>query len=389
MLAQNVLIIAAEDSSAIYATQFLSEWRKLPEGSSTRFWGIGGQQMKDLGFEALYTPKEMAVVGLVEVLKHYTRIRNILFEIRDQIRISKPDFVVLLDYPEFNLRLAKECKELGIPVIYWIPPQVWAWRKGRVKLIKKYVDTVITVFPFEQSFFKSHGIPCEYFGHPLVDSISLDYFTPEKREMRRLQVGINKGCTVIGLMPGSRRSEIDKTFDVMLEAAHQIYEKNKQCVFLLPVAPSIEVSDIQDRLSNSGIPLIIQKRPPQEVIDLMDLAIVASGTATLLVALLNKPMVIIYKMAPLTSWVLKRVVKGVSFFGLPNLILKRAVVPELFQEQVSSQAISGHILGWLDHPESVKEIQKSFSELRVELGSTEPVLQSIVGFCSQKFLKKM
>lgn len=175
----------------------------------------------------------------------------------------------------------------------------------------------------------------------------------------------------------------------MLEAAHKIYEHKRQCVFLLPVAPSIEVSDIQDRLSNSGVPLIIQKRSPQEVIDLMDLAIVASGTATLLVALLNKPMVIIYKMAPLTSWLLKRVVKGVSFFGLPNLILKWAVVPELFQEQVSAQAISSHILEWLDNPDSVKEIQKSFNELKSELGSTEPVLQSIVWFCSQKFLKKV
>lgn len=385
MSKKNVLVIAAEDSSAIYAHRFLMEWKLANPDQKCHFWGIGSELMRAEGFEALYTPSEMAVVGLTEVLKHYSRIKSILFEIKKRAQWDRPDFVLLLDYAEFNLRLAYECKSLGLKVIYWIPPQVWAWRKSRVYKIKKYVDHVVTVFPFEQDFFASYGISSHFFGHPLLDFISSDYFDDQKRQMKRARAGLKSSNIIIGLLPGSRKSEIDQHFEVMLASAHEIYRQNKNCLFLIPVAPSIEIDEMRSRLGDSSVPIIIQKRKPEDVMDLMDMAIVASGTATLLLGLLKKPMVIIYKMSPVTSWILKHFVKGVSFFGLPNLILGRKIVPELFQSEVTTANIIAPIQEWISDPIKKQSVESDLELLRQKLQghSSSSSIQSLVQFLSK------
>jgi len=385
MSVKNILIIAAEDSSAIYAHRFLVEWKSAHSDQKYHFWGIGSELMRTEGFEALYTPSEMAVVGIAEVLKHYSRIKSILFEIKNRAQVDRPDFVLLLDYAEFNLRLAQECKSLGLRVIYWIPPQVWAWRKSRVSKIKKYVDHVVTVFPFEQKFFESYGISSHFFGHPLLDFISNDYYDDKKRQMKRAQAGIGSSNVIIGLMPGSRKSEIEQHFEVMLASAHEIYRHNKNCLFLIPVAPSVELDEIRSRLGKSGVPIIIQKRKPEDVIDLMDMAIVASGTATLLLGLLKKPMVIIYKMSPITAWILKFFVKGVPFFGLPNLILGRKIVPELFQSDVTISNIIAPIQEWLSNHSKKEQVESELELLRKALKAPQfsSSIQGLIQFLSK------
>jgi len=380
MQIKNVFIVAAEDSSAIYASRFIAEWQKLPDGKMTYFWGIGSQAMVSQGFNALYSPNEMAVVGLTEVVRHYSRLRKILFDVKAQIEKERPDFLLLMDYAEFNLRLAQECRRLGIKIVYWIPPQVWAWRKGRVKKIKKYVDVVICVFPFEQEFYEAHGVRSQYFGHPLIDFIKSDYFDEARRIQRRLRAGVNQDSIVIGLMPGSRRSEIEQHFSIMLRAADLLYQRDKRLVFLVPIAPSIDSDFIRSYLVDSNVPLIIQKRQPEDVIDLMDFVVVASGTATLLAALLEKPMLIVYRMSPLTSWLLSRIVRGVQFFGLPNLVLKKRAVPELFQNEVTPKNIERLVLKWLESPELRAETKHELADLRRKLGASDSVVVQVVKY---------
>jgi lipid-A-disaccharide synthase len=370
MIKQNILIIAAEDSSCIYATQFLSHWHDLYGRSSAHFWGVGSEAMVSLGFEALYGPKEMAVVGLTEVVKHYSRLKSYLDRIQKRCEEQKPSFVLLLDYAEFNLKLAKHCHGLGLKVIYWIPPQVWAWRSHRVKQIKACVHKVIPVFPFEVSFFEKHGVSCSYFGHPLMDSLQETFFDPQERQWRRSRYGLSPQTCVIGLMPGSRQSELDQNFSVILEAAHLLHRKNPQTLFLVSVAPSLEIEEIKARLEGSSVPLIVQKKQPEECLDLMDFVIVASGTASLLVGLLEKPMVIVYKMSPLTGWILKKIVKGISYFGLPNLIMNREIVPELFQKEVQAQRIADKIQVWIDDPQSKHQVEKDLRALKEKLRSS-------------------
>lgn len=373
---KNILIIAAEDSSAHYAEQLIKQI-KILKGNNYSFWGVGSEPMQALGFEALSSPRQMAVVGLVEVIKHYRFLKKIFNLILARCYQSKPDVVLLMDYPGFNLRLAKALKPLGVKVIYWIPPQVWAWKKNRVFDLQKYVDQVICVFPFEVEFLKKHQVASTYFGHPLVDDLTPTFFDVVARRQRRVKTGLDPEKKVVGLMPGSRFSEIDKHLPILLEAAQLIFKKNKEVIFLLPVAPSIEIADIKARLEHLDVPLVIQKRNPWDVIDLMDTALVASGTATLLVALLEKPMVILYKMNSLTAKLLKFWVKGVSYFGLPNLIAQNKIVPELFQEQATAEELARPIINWLQDPVDYQKTVSELHLLRAQLSGEQLVIKQV------------
>lgn len=374
---KRILIIAAEDSSAHYAEQLIKQIQATANGSDYNFWGVGSDSMKRLGFEAMATPREMAVMGLVEVVKHYPYLKKIFNQIVMRCQESKPDLVILMDYPGFNLRLAKALKPLGVTLFYWIPPQVWAWKQNRVKILKSCIDQVICVFPFEVQFLKQYDINSIYFGHPLVDDLKLEYFDSVARIQRRIKAGLDPNKKVIGLMPGSRFSELDKHLSILLQSAQLIFQQNKNVLFLLPVAPSVEIADIKDRLDHLSVPLVIQKRSPWDMIDLMDMAMVTSGTATLMVALLEKPMIILYKMNALTAWLLKYWVKGIKFFGLPNLISGQQIVPELFQEQVTPDRVAEPILDWLSNPIAYQKTVGDLNALRAQLSSQQSVIQQV------------
>lgn len=383
MTDSNILIIAAEDSSAEYAAEFISYW-KSASYPKLHFWGIGSSRMQSLGFENLSDTQDMAVVGLVEVIQHYSRLKIIFNQILQQCEEHKPKLAILMDYPGFNLKLAKELKLRGITVIYWIPPQVWAWRKSRVTQIKQYVDDVISVFPFEHTFYLEHGIRSHFFGHPLTDQIQPEFFNLESRNQRRLKSGIAPDKFVVGLMPGSRMSEIERHLDIQLQVATRIYKKFPGAVFLIPVAPSRSVEDIKSRIHFSSVPLIVQQRDPRLMIDLMDVAVVASGTATLLVALMEKPMVIMYKMNAFTAFLLRRLVKGVHFFGLPNLVANKKIVPELFQEQASVDQIEEHLLKLIGSMQDQEVVKKDLSALRQSMMNQSGVIKKTAEFICDK-----
>jgi len=325
-----VLIVAAEPSSCLYAQRLLEHWKR--EGLSVEAFGIGDKAMAQVGFECIGHAEELAVMGFVEVLGHWKVIKTAFYKLLDAAKTRKPDFVLLLDYPGFNLRFAKKAKALGLPVVYYLSPQVWAWKQGRVKTIREIVDKMLVAFPFEVDFYKKHDVTVEFVGHPLLDELDPKHFDPEARSRHRAKYGVTDADLVLALMPGSRTTELKYHLAPQLEAARTLVQRHPQLKVMLFVAPNFSKEEIQAQLAGLDFPLILIKDEPFTMIDLADVVLCASGTATLMVGLLEKPMVIMYKVNPITAFIAGFFVQHTKHFGLINLVLDQAVAPELFQK---------------------------------------------------------
>ena len=322
----SILIIAAEASSCMYAKKFIDQWSaSFPEAE---FFGVGDREMQENGMNCLGLAEDMAVVGLLEVVKHYRSIKSVADEILQMSREKRPRFALLLDYPGFNLRIAKELKKLNIPVVYYISPQLWAWKKGRVNQVRDYVDEMLVVFPFEVDFYAKHSIQAHFVGHPLLEVV----------EAEKSEVKVNSSKRkVLGLMPGSRRSEVQYNFQSQLAAA-QILQSQFDLEVRVLLAPTLEESDFKDYL-DEGVTVSFVKEKPTEMIQRCDFILSASGTATLQVALCEKPMVVMYRMNSVTAFFAKLLVRSVDSFCIVNLIAGRKVVPELFQKEADAQGL--------------------------------------------------
>jgi lipid-A-disaccharide synthase len=327
---RKILIVAAEASSCLYAQRLLQHWKK--HNISVEAFGIGDRAMEAEGFECLGRAEELAVVGISEVISHWGVIKKAFHDCVAAASERKPDVVLLLDYPGFNLRFAKKMKALGLPVVYYISPQVWAWKQGRVKTIREVVDKMLVVFPFEVDFFAKHGMQVDFVGHPLLDEMNPKHSDPKAREMHRARYGIQPDEVLLALMPGSRNSELKHHLETQIAAARELVKKFPRLKVALFVAPNFSKEHLQDRLQSLDFPLILIKDEPFAMIDLADVVLCASGTATLMVGLLEKPMLIMYKMNKLTAWVARTFVKGTKYFGLINLVLDEKVANEVFQE---------------------------------------------------------
>lgn len=374
-----VLFVAAEASSVTYAQRILETWKK--QGRKIHAFGVGSQEMENLGFERLGKSEEMAVVGAAEIINHFSLLKGVFDNLVVEAEKRRPKVAVVMDYPEFNLMLAKKLHALGIPVVYYISPQVWAWRKGRVKTIQKYCKKVFVLFPFEVPFYKEHDVPCDFVGHPLLDELDerlIDdaaYF-----KTHRNQCGIRDDEIVLGLMPGSRRLELKQHFQIQLDAARILARKYKNLKILILTAPTFSKEQMQDYLEDFRLPYILLKDEPFRMIHLVDIMLVASGTATLQVGLLKKPMVIMYKMKWLTGVFAKLVVRGTKYFGLVNLILNREAVPEVFQSEVTPENIAALLERYIVDAEYYTKIQNELGELRSYLGdkgATQRVVASL------------
>jgi lipid-A-disaccharide synthase len=386
----SVLIVAAEASSSLYAQRLLELWQK--SGRTIDAFGIGSRAMEKRGFECLGRSEELAVVGVVEVVKHFPLIRDVFHRLLEEAEKRKPKFALLLDYPDFNLRLAKELKKRGIKVVYYISPQVWAWRSGRVKQIREVVDHMLVLFPFEEKFYRENGVKADFVGHPLLDEVP-DIRSAKDRFVHRQKFGIADDDFVLGLMPGSRRSEIQHHLEVQLKTA-AILHKNLQKQQLaakssakfrtvLMVAPTLERADVQDWLKDYPYPIQVIKEDPLEMIDLADVILVASGTATLMVGLMQKPMVIMYRMNSLTAWLAKKLVTKTKFFGLVNLIMDRMVAPELFQEEANPDRLAEELNRYMSNSKFYAQAVDELGQLKAQLGSkgaTEKVAHLLDGY---------
>lgn len=363
------MIIAAEASSAHFAQRLIEHWKK--NKSQIKAFGVGSNQMEALGFERLGKAEDMAVVGIVEVIEHYPRLKAVFNSLVEAVKTRKPDLVILMDYPDFNLRLAKEISKLNIPVIYYISPQVWVWRKSRVNLIKQYCKKVLCLFPFEVDFYTQKNVPVEFVGHPLLDEVEEKYFSDEYPHMRRTRFGFKKEDQVIGLMPGSRRSELKLNFPVQIETANMLYKYNPNLKFVILVAPTFSREQVQEFIDNmkNGAPVFpytLLKDEPTEMICVTDYILAASGTATLMVALLRKPMVIMYRLKWSTYLFAKLVVHGVKMVGMPNLIMGRLVVPECIQ--TSSEVLFGEMKKYIEDQAYTDSVIKDLSQVQQRLG---------------------
>jgi lipid-A-disaccharide synthase len=343
---RRILIVAAEASSALYAQRLLELWQK--NGERVEAFGIGSRKMEELGFEILGRSEELAVVGIQEVLSHWGLIKQTFYKLIEVAQKRRPDVVLLLDYPDFNFRLAKRIKSLNLPVVYYISPQIWAWRQGRVKIMKKWVDKVLVLFPFEKKFYEQHHVVCDFVGHPLLDELNEDLLNPKSIQSRREKYGLNPRQPIVALMPGSRHSELKAHLQTQLDVAHRLYRRDPHRQFVLIVAPTFSKEEIKQKLPNLDFPLQLIQGESFEMISLADVVLTASGTATLIVGLMEKPMVIMYKMSAFTAFLAKRIVTHTPFFGMINLILNEKVVPELFQEQASSENLTKEVEAFLN-----------------------------------------
>ncbi len=359
---KSVMIIAGEASGDLYGAHLVLAMKRL--APDLRFFGVGGPEMEKVGVKVLFQLSALAVVGMTEVIPRIGYILRALRELKTSLRSSPPDLLVLIDYPGFNLNLAKKARVLGIPVLYYIPPQVWAWWRGRVRKIARRVDRVAVILPFEEEFYQRFGLPVEYVGHPLMD---LPLPGGSKRMIREgLGISHEKG-PILGLLPGSRAEEVVRMMPVMIGAAENIshYYPRLHCV--LPLASTVREDVVRPYVENATIDVTIGRSDTKELLKIADVALVASGTATLEAAIMETPMIIAYKVS-LLSYILGRFLAKVSHIGLVNLIAGRTIVPELIQGEATAFRLAEEALAILKNNGLRAEMKGQLRSIREQLG---------------------
>lgn len=380
----HIMVLTGEPSGDFHAGPLIKALKQLRPGS--RFSGIGGPAMKTQGADVFFPIEKLSAMGLIQVIRQFSTIKQAFRLVKHQIRTHKPDLVVLIDYPGFNLRVARYIKEnTNIPVCYYIAPKVWAWNRARLKKIKQYTDHVALILPFEQQIYKKEGIPATYVGNPLVDEYPCLLPGPPEEQQgpgRSTSATGIPAAPVIGLLPGSRSSEVTQLMPVMLEATEKILVRHPRAKFLISAASDIQEQKIRETLSRYGNTRhCIVKGRPLSIFRRAHMLIAASGTVTLEAALCGLPTIIVYKVSPLTFALGKRLVR-VSFVGLANLIADRQVMPELLQTDASPDRISDTALSML---ESLDMHRRQLAQVRGILGSpgaparTARIILSLIG----------
>ena len=355
------MIVAGEASGDIYGADLANEAVKL--APDLQFFGIGGARMRDAGVDTLVDSAEMAVVGLVEVIKHFDVISSAFRKLKQIILNDPPDLLILIDYPGFNLRLAKVAKKAGVKVLYYISPQIWAWRQGRVKKIAALVDHMAVILPFEAPFYEQAGVPVTFVGHPMLDLVTVTMDQPAAAA----SFNLDPSRRIVGLFPGSRRNEIERLLPEIIAAAVILKGRFPGIQFILPLASTLRREDIEPLLAAAGLEVTITRERIHEMIRSCDAVISVSGTVTLEIALVGTPMVIIYKLAPLTYQLAKRLVK-VPNIGLCNIVAGETVVHELIQDQANPAAIADEVGILLTDQANHATIVHKLAAIRAKLG---------------------
>lgn len=339
---------------------------------------MGSDQLAAAGAEILVDAKDLAVVGFVEVLKVLGKLRTAFITLRTYIQLHKPKLVILIDYPGFNLRMAKVAKQSGCTVLYYISPQVWAWHQSRVKKIKRWVDMMAVIFPFEVNFFQQFDIPAKFVGHPLA-SAPLTTFTTQAAKQ---QLGFAETTTVIGLIPGSRNSEVKAILATLLATAKQLQQTNPAIRFVLPRATNIDQGWLTTEIQSCEANILITETDRYTTMQACDFAIAMSGTVTLELALLEKPMIIVYKGNPISFWLAQKLVK-IKHIGLPNIVANKLIVPELLQNEANANKISVTAQGLLND----EKIPTSLQQLKAQLNDDNlkiPLIDIVTDLMSTK-----
>jgi lipid-A-disaccharide synthase len=354
------LIVAGEASADMYGAEVARALRR--KFDDAQFYGLGGPRMQNAGVELEGDISKTAVVGPFEALSSLGLLYSVFRRLADRVEAEPPRAAVLIDFPDFNLRLAKRLKHAGVPVVYYVSPQVWAWREGRLKQIQKLVNKMLVILPFEEEIYRKAGVDVEFVGHPLIDMVRA---TKSKAEFCE-DHGIDPRKTIVALLPGSRRKEVRFVLPTMCEAAALILAKKPDAQFVLPLASGLDCTFVQEMIR--GVPVKVIANDTYNAVRYARAAIVASGTATLETALLGTPEVIVYRISQAT-WMLGKFLLRVRLFGIVNIILGEEVVPELFQDKMTPQAVSQAALRLMDDVWIQSRIRGNYEKLRRQLGS--------------------
>jgi lipid-A-disaccharide synthase len=359
-MAAKFLIVAGEASADMYGAEVARALRR--KFDNAQIYGLGGPRMRNAGVELEGDISKTAVVGPFEALSSLGILYSVFRRLADRVEAEPPSVAVLIDFPDFNLRLAKRLKHAGVPVVYYVSPQVWAWREGRVKQIQELVNKMLVILPFEEAIYRKAGVDVEFVGHPLIDMVRA---TKSKQEFCD-DHGIDPRKTIVALLPGSRRKEVRFVLPTMCEAAALILAQKPDAQFVLPLASGLDRKFVQEMIR--GVPVKVIANDTYNAVRYARAAIVASGTATLETALLGTPEVIVYRISQAT-WMLGKFLLRVRLFGIVNIILGEEVVPELFQDKMTPQAVSQTALRLIDDVWIQSRIRANYEKLRRQLGS--------------------
>lgn len=327
-----------------------------------RLVGMGGARMAAAGVRLLQRAERVTVVGGTEALVRLPALWRAFHALRRQLRERRAGVLVLIDFPEFNMRLARTARQLGVPVVYFVAPQVWAWRRGRVRAMARDVSRVLAIFPFEVGLYQEAGVPVEFVGHPVLDVLpTLDH------DVARAGLAA-EGETLVGLLPGSRDAEVRRHLPVLLGAARRIVAGRPRTRFALPVASTIASAGVRAAIQTAGVPVEVLPGEAYRVMAAADLLLVASGTATLEAACYGTPMVVLYRLSGVSYALARVLVRGVSHISLPNIVAGRAVVPELIQGRATPDGVAAAALGLLEDEVARAAQRLALLEVRTRLG---------------------
>jgi lipid-A-disaccharide synthase len=354
------MISCGEPSGDLYAGALAVEIRRRQPDAA--IFGLGGQRLMAGGGELIADYRGLSVTGLVEAIRVLPKSLSVFNRLVDSARTEKPQALVVIDFPDFNFRLAAAVKKLGVPIIYYISPQLWAWRKSRMQVMKRLADRVLVIFPFEEQIYRDAGVPVQFVGHPLVDLARAQ----EPKDTFLAELGLDPGRPIVALLPGSRPNEVQRLLPVMRDAVAQISARLPDAQFVTARAPSLD-----DRLFSSlkwnGVRPVEVLARTDDVLAISDVAITASGTATVQAALHGRPMVVVYRLSPLTYRLGRRFLL-VENVAMVNLIAGRRIVPELIQENCTAENIAAETLTLLTNPERADETRRGLEDVRSKLG---------------------
>jgi lipid-A-disaccharide synthase len=361
---RKILVSAGEASGDLYASLLVSELRR--RWPAAEFFGCTGPRMREAGVETIVDAASLAVVGLLEVVSHIPRIRKEYRKLLSAARSLKPDLAILTDSPDFHLRVARQLKKAGIPVVFLVAPQVWAWRKGRLPLMRRTIDRLLCIFPFEEEFFRRYRVAATYIGHPLAGVVRPRFTRAEFFRKHRLP----EGRPLISVLPGSRRGEASRHLPAIARAAERLY-REQAASFVLPASVTTGVKFFRERIGRSPIQVI--EGESWDALAHSDLALAASGTVTVEAALLGTPLVTFYRVT-VPSWMLGKLLVRVPFYSMVNLIAGKALVPELMQGRLNGDTLAAEARRLLDDAGARQCMREGLAEVKRRLtGVADPM----------------